>query len=91
VEQKHKIGRECYSVCTSNGVAYSMWRVIEYASVLHRRYAERKGFKFTVIDETPADFGLKSVEIEITGERVECLHTYSTIRCGMQDRTHTGT
>src|SRR3546814_602393 len=34
---------------------------------MYKRYAERKGFTFKVIDESPADFGIKSAEIEITG------------------------
>ena len=34
---------------------------------MYKRYAERRGFGFRVIGESPADFGIKSAEIEITG------------------------
>ena len=33
-----------------------------------RRYAERKGWTFRVVDEQSADVGIKSVEVEIVGE-----------------------
>eukprot|EP01035_Chromulina_nebulosa_P017219 gene17219-22742_t len=34
---------------------------------MYKRFAERKGFKITTLDESPADFGIKSVEIKIEG------------------------
>lgn len=42
----------------------------DWAGMLYRmykRYAERKGFKLTVVDEQTADFGIKSVEMKIEG------------------------
>jgi peptide chain release factor 2 len=35
---------------------------------MYKRYAERKGFKVTVVDEASADFGIKSTEVRIEGE-----------------------
>jgi peptide chain release factor 2 len=35
---------------------------------MYKRYAERKGFKVKVVDEAPADFGIKSTEVRIEGE-----------------------
>jgi peptide chain release factor 2 len=35
---------------------------------MYKRYAERKGFKVTVVDEAPADFGIKSTEVRIEGD-----------------------
>ena len=34
---------------------------------MYKRFAERKGFKITTIDESTADFGIKSVELKIEG------------------------
>jgi len=42
----------------------------DWAGMLYRmykRFAERRGFKFTVVEELPADFGIKSVEFKIEG------------------------
>lgn len=35
---------------------------------MYKRYAERKGFKVTVIEEMTADVGIKSVELKIEGD-----------------------
>jgi hypothetical protein len=35
---------------------------------MYKRYAERKGFKVTVVDEASADFGIKSAEVRIKGD-----------------------
>jgi peptide chain release factor 2 len=34
---------------------------------MYKRFAERRGFKITIVDEQPADFGIKSVEMRIEG------------------------
>ena len=34
---------------------------------MYKRFCERKGFKVTTIEEMPADFGIKSVELKIEG------------------------
>ena len=34
---------------------------------MYKRFAERKGFKVTIMEEIPADFGIKSCEIRIEG------------------------
>ena len=34
---------------------------------MYKRFAERRGFKLTIVEEMPADFGIKSVEIKIEG------------------------
>lgn len=34
---------------------------------MYKRFAERRGFKVTVMEEMPADFGIKSVELRIEG------------------------
>lgn len=34
---------------------------------MYKRFCERKGFKVTVVEEMPADFGIKSVEMLIEG------------------------
>jgi len=35
---------------------------------MYKRYAERKGFKVTVVEEMTADVGIKSVELRIDGD-----------------------
>lgn len=35
---------------------------------MYRRFAERRGFKVTMIEETVADFGIKNAELKIEGE-----------------------
>lgn len=35
---------------------------------MYKRFAERKGFKITTLDESAADFGIKSVELKIEGD-----------------------
>mmetsp|Transcript_147273 Transcript_147273/g.274353 ORF Transcript_147273/g.274353 Transcript_147273/m.274353 type:complete len:468 (+) Transcript_147273:85-1488(+) len=43
---------------------------MDWAGMLYRmykRYAERKGFKVNVVSESPADFGVKTVELEVHG------------------------
>ncbi len=43
----------------------------DFCSILLRmylRYAERKGYKTTILDESPSDDGLKSATVEITGD-----------------------
>lgn len=42
----------------------------DWAAILlrmYRRYADRKGFKVTTLDESESDFGLKSAELKIEG------------------------
>lgn len=34
---------------------------------MYKRFAERRGFKITIMEEIPADFGIKSVEMRIEG------------------------
>ena len=34
---------------------------------MYRRFAERRGFKLTIVEEMTADFGIKSVEMKIEG------------------------
>lgn len=34
---------------------------------MYKRFAERKGFKVSVVEESKADFGIKSVELRIEG------------------------
>lgn len=34
---------------------------------MYKRFAERKGFRITTVDESPADFGIKSVDLRIEG------------------------
>jgi peptide chain release factor 2 len=34
---------------------------------MYKRFAERKGFKITTVDESPADFGIKSVDLRVDG------------------------
>ena len=43
---------------------------MDWAGMLYRmykRFAERRGFKITIMEEIPADFGIKSVEMRIEG------------------------
>lgn len=43
----------------------------DWAGMLYRmykRFAERRGFKITIVDEIQADFGIKSVEMKLEGD-----------------------
>ena len=35
---------------------------------MYKRFAERRGFRQTVVEEAPADFGIKSAELRIEGD-----------------------
>eukprot|EP00667_Euglena_gracilis_P010050 EG_transcript_10234 len=50
----------------AGGVEAQDWAEMLYR--MYRRYAERKGWTVRVTDEQRADEGIKSVELEITGE-----------------------
>ena len=43
---------------------------------MYKRFAERKGFKVTIVEEMTADFGIKSVEMRIDGP-----FAYGLLRC----------
>lgn len=56
------------TVCIQSGAGGT--EAQDWAGMLYRmykRFAERRGFKLTVIEEMPADFGIKSVEMRIEG------------------------
>jgi peptide chain release factor 2 len=52
---------------------------------MYRRFAERRGFKFTVMEEIGADFGIKSCELRIEGPYGE--RFISTLLCLMSHVT----
>lgn len=35
---------------------------------MYKRFAERRGYKLTIVEKTRADFGIKSVELKIEGQ-----------------------
>lgn len=51
--------------CGAGGTESNDWTAMLYR--MYKRYAEKKGFRVSVIDEAVADHGFKSVEIKIEG------------------------
>lgn len=46
---------------------------------MYKRFAERKGFKVTIVEEMTADFGIKSVEMRIDGPFAYGLLRYALV------------
>ena len=56
------------TLCIQSGAGGT--EAMDWAGMLYRmykRFAERRGFKVTIMEEIPADFGIKSVEMRIEG------------------------
>ena len=56
------------TLCIQSGAGGT--EAMDWAGMLFRmykRFAERRGFKITIMEEIPADFGIKSVEMRIEG------------------------
>jgi peptide chain release factor 2 len=49
----------------AGGTEASDWAGMLYR--MYKRFAERRGFKVTIVEEMSADFGIKSAEIKIEG------------------------
>lgn len=64
-----KYDRNSCTLCIQSGAGGT--EAQDWAGMLYRmykRYAERRGFKISIIEEATADFGIKSCEIKIEGE-----------------------
>jgi peptide chain release factor 2 len=64
-----KYDRNSCTLCIQSGAGGT--EAQDWAGMLYRmykRYAERKGFKISIIEEATADFGIKSCEVKIEGE-----------------------
>ena len=63
-----KYDKQSCTLCIQSGAGGT--EANDWAGMLYRmykRFAERRGFKITIVDEITADFGIKSVEMRIDG------------------------